>query len=157
MSMLPSLELPAEAGTYVLWFDVRDPLPVAVGRLGEHVFQPGVLAYVGSAHGPGGLRARLGRHLRAEKKPHWHVDALTMRVQVTAIWLVRSPERLECTWARLLAGLSASSVPVTGFGASDCTCSAHLLTIAFDQLPAAWEKLGQPDVFSQDQRFMFSG
>lgn len=156
MDHLQLTDLPPEAGTYVLWIDLRQPLQVSVGRRGEHVLPSGVIAYVGSARGPGGLRARLGRHLRAEKKPHWHIDALTTRVPVVAIWLVRAPDQLECTWARNLIGLPGSQIPVVGFGASDCDCPAHLLAVDPDQLAAAWDKLGQPDVFTQDERFTFS-
>lgn len=140
----------------MLWFDLRAPSAVTIGRLGEHVFQPGVVAYVGSARGPGGLRARIGRHLRADKKPHWHIDALTVRVPVVAIWLARAPESLECMWAQRLAGLPDSSVPVRGFGASDCDCQAHLFAIALDQIETAWQMLGRPESVTQDARFTFS-
>ncbi|HYA22015.1 MAG TPA: DUF123 domain-containing protein [Thermoproteota archaeon] len=40
-------------------------------------FHPGLYLYVGSARGPGGLRARVARHLRRDKVRKWHIDYLT--------------------------------------------------------------------------------
>jgi len=37
---------------------------------------PGYYIYIGSAFGPGGVRARMLRHLRADKPKHWHIDYL---------------------------------------------------------------------------------
>ena len=72
-------QLPAAPGSYVLLITVAAPLTIHAGRLGAIALSPGTYAYTGSALGPGGLRARVGRHLRAEKRPHWHIDALTRR------------------------------------------------------------------------------
>ena len=47
-----------------------------VGALGQVTMPPGTYLYLRSAYGPGGLPARLRRHLRADKRPHWHVDHL---------------------------------------------------------------------------------
>ena len=38
---------------------------------------PGCYVYAGSARGPGGIRARVRRHLRPDKTPHWHIDQVT--------------------------------------------------------------------------------
>jgi Uri superfamily endonuclease len=128
-------EFPLAPGTYVLLVRVDQPLTLAVGRLGTVTFSGGYYAYVGSAHGPGGLRARLRRHLRAAKPLHWHIDYLTAAAPVTAIWLRESPERLECVWAREL--IARGSVPVPRFGSSDCSCPAHLVTLTEEAIPAA--------------------
>ena len=40
--------------------------------------------YVGSANGPGGMRARIGRHLRTDKTIHWHIDRLTVAVSTAS-------------------------------------------------------------------------
>src|SRR5690606_19839173 len=112
--------LPAEAGTYVLLIRAGEPLRLVPGRLGAFDLPAGLYAYVGSAHGAGGLRARVGRHLRTGKKAHWHVDALTALAPVVEVWASASAERVECTWARALAALPGAVEPIPGFGASDC-------------------------------------
>lgn len=140
--------LPAEPGTYILLMRVDAPLALTPGRLGEVVLAAGLYAYVGSAHGPGGLRARVGRHLRVEKRPHWHVDALTARAPVVEVWASASVERLECRWAAALAALPGAEGPIPGFGASDCGCPTHLLRLPADRLCEAWTVLGQPARYS---------
>ncbi len=107
------IEFPSLPGTYVLWVHVDQPLTLAVGRLGTVTLPAGTYAYVGSAHGPGGLRARLHRHLRAEKPLHWHIDYLTTAAPVVAIGLRVSPEPLECVWAREL--IARGTVPGAAF------------------------------------------
>ncbi|MDC7789088.1 GIY-YIG nuclease family protein [Rhodoplanes sp. TEM] len=91
------------------------------GRLAG-TLAPGRYLYCGSARGPGGLRARIARHLRRRKTLRWHVDRLTTRGTVIAVWAV--PDGDECALAGALAGLP---VPIPGFGASDCRrCPSHL-------------------------------
>lgn len=153
---LYTVEWPRVPGTYVLWLRVDVPRTIAVGRWGERMFVAGVYAYVGSAHGSGGLSARLRRHLRADKLHHWHIDALTTCVPIVAIWYATAPERLECTWAQRLARLAGVSVPVEGFGASDCRCTAHLVAVDHGVFYAAWDALGRPHTVASDSHFMFS-
>ena len=142
-NLLPRV-LPAAPGTYVLWLLVSGPLSVAAGRLGVVSLSPGWYAYIGSAQGPGGLRARVGRHLRPHKTQHWHIDALTAAAPVVAIWLEASGESLECAWAATLAAVPGVIAPVAGFGASDCACRAHLLTVPDSARRPAWVALENP-------------
>jgi Uri superfamily endonuclease len=134
--------LPASAGTYVLVMRLDAPTSLAVGRLGVFDMPEGFYLYVGSAHGAGGLRARVGRHLRAAKRLHWHVDYLTAHAQISEVWMRASAERLECHWAGLLAGVEGGSIPAARFGASDCTCPAHLFHLPGDLLPVAQTAIG---------------
>ncbi|MFN2224837.1 MAG: DUF123 domain-containing protein [Anaerolineae bacterium] len=120
-------------GTYVLalWLDTGRSL--AVGRLGRHRFPAGWYLYVGSAHGPGGLQARLARHRRRlgpDKRAHWHVDYLREWGTWGGAWIRPSGERLECSWARALTRLPGAGIVVPGFGASDCCCAGHLVRVA---------------------------
>ncbi|NOZ26788.1 MAG: GIY-YIG nuclease family protein [Chloroflexi bacterium] len=137
-------QIPNEPGTYVLFFHLAEPLTISPGRLGTHHLDSGWYAYVGSARGPGGLAARVARHLRpaAEKRCHWHVDHLTARAHVERIAWAVGDDRQECQWARRLLALPGSSVPIPRFGASDCTCPAHLIRVpsaaaAYQALTAA--------------------
>ena len=100
-------------------------------RLGQVTLAAGQYAYVGSAHGPGGLRARVGRHLRADKPLHWHIDYLTAAIPVVHVVALASTARLECTWAKRLLVLNGAAVPAPGFGSSDCRnrCPAHLIRL----------------------------
>ena len=125
--------VPGLPGTYVLVLVVEDEQQVRVGRLGEFRIPPGWLAYVGSARGPGGLSARLARHLRHPKSPVWHIDFLRAVARPVAIWWATGMDRRECLWATALAGMPGASRPIPGFGSSDCRCPAHLFH--FPELP----------------------
>lgn len=155
-SDLRTVEWPRVPGTYVLWLRVDALHTIGVGRLGERLFPAGVYAYVGSAHGPGGLSARLRRHLRADKVHHWHIDALTACAPIVAIWYAAASVRLECVWAQRLARLAGVSAPMEGFGASDCRCATHLFAVDHSTLHPAWETLGRPHTTASDSRFTFS-
>ena len=122
---------PTEPGTYVLLIDVTDPLDLTVGKLGCFGLPPGCYAYVGSAHGPGGLRGRLARHVRRDRRRHWHIDYLTEVALVFYVYFRASTRRLECRWAQRLVGLPGASAPAPGFGSSDCRagCLAHLVRL----------------------------
>lgn len=147
---------PNAPGTYVLWLRIATSLMLQVGRLGTFEWSPGFYAYVGSAHGPGGLRARLRRHLRTEKTRHWHIDALTTTVPVNGLWFVESLERLECRWVAQFAAQEGVIMPVAGFGASDCACDTHLFSVPAAQIRGLWEALSQPCAVARDPTFMFS-
>lgn len=109
-------------GTYALLLRCARTREVTVGALGRLRFEAGWYVYVGSALGPGGLAARVGRHRKAVKKPRWHVDYLRRVCALEEVVERRGAERLECVWAGRLEGLRA----VEGFGSSDCGCTAHL-------------------------------
>jgi Uri superfamily endonuclease len=113
-------------GTYALLLRVDSLATIRVGSLGEMVVVPGFYVYVGSALGPGGLRGRLGHHLKPVAHPHWHVDYLRQVAGVVDVRYVVSSERMECAWARQLAVLPEVTIPLKKFGASDCDCPAHL-------------------------------
>lgn len=121
---------PTSPGTYALHLELPRAARVRIGRLGTFVFPAGSYIYVGSALGPGGLRARLERHLRRDKKIHWHIDYLLTRARVISVEYDCSGERLECVWAQMYEQDTEMSITVPGFGASDCSCRAHLFRCA---------------------------
>ncbi|MGD8921323.1 MAG: DUF123 domain-containing protein, partial [Gammaproteobacteria bacterium] len=51
--------IPPCSGTYILKFHLGRDRNIRIGALGPLKFSSGVYLYVGSALGPGGLRARL--------------------------------------------------------------------------------------------------
>jgi len=66
-------------GLYVLVFRLVEPYVGGVGRRWAVALPSGVYVYVGSAWGPGGLAARLRRHVcRGARRLWWHVDYLAV-------------------------------------------------------------------------------
>ncbi len=109
------------AGSYVLLIKVSGKQVITIGRLKAVYFPGGCYAYVGSAMG--GFKSRLNRHIRKDKKLHWHIDYLLQKAAITNIILCQTEDRLECAIARTLS-CQFDSIP--GFGSSDCKCPSHL-------------------------------
>lgn len=119
---------PTEAGgTYILLLELPTRIAIDVGKLGRLDLEEGVYAYVGSAHGPGGLSARLGRYFAGPKRQHWHIDFLLEHAEVAGALFRVENRRLECDWARWLEARLGSFI--RGFGSSDCRCSSHLFFV----------------------------
>jgi len=132
--------LPAQPGAYLLLIELAAPLALDIPRLGAATLATGRYAYGGSAHGPGGLKARIGRHLRRDKVPHWHIDRLTAAGRVIGLRAV--PGGRECDLMRDLLEVPGASVPVPGFGSSDCrTCPAHLVALPSGSISGDWNLL----------------
>ncbi len=126
--------IPSRPGTYVLFLALDKEREIVVGKLGQFRFPAGVLAYAGSARGPGGLQARLARHCRTPRPVVWHIDALQGVAHPLGAWFAEGTERQECLWAEALGALPGASTPAPGFGASDCRCPTHLFH--FSTLPS---------------------
>ncbi len=123
--------VPSGPGAYVLLIELGAPLLLEVASLPRAVLPAGRYAYCGSAYGPGGLRARIGRHLRADKALRWHVDRLTAAGRVVDVQAV--PGRRECDLLARVLDMPGAAVPVPGFGSSDCRrCPAHLVALPDD-------------------------
>ncbi|MBS3755032.1 MAG: GIY-YIG nuclease family protein [Desulfobacterales bacterium] len=117
-------EIPKTPGTYLLFLRFSGHARISVGRLGTSDFVPGFYGYVGSARGPGGLAARLRRHAVKTGSCHWHIDYLLPQSEIAGAVFAETKTRLECDWAGWAQNFARCEV--TGFGASDCTCRAHL-------------------------------
>lgn len=77
--------IPARPGTYVLVLRCSTTRIVRIGRIGAVRLSPGLYLYVGSAFGPGGLRARIGHHAGRAKQPHWHVDYIRQYTRLKSV------------------------------------------------------------------------
>ncbi len=103
-------------GTYILLLKNHEDKEVMVGSLGKIRFQKGIYAYIGSARGPGGVRARLCRHVKGSGRIRWHIDYLR-RITVVVGYVYSCegpPEHIiaqNCT--RLMKPV------VEGFGSTD--------------------------------------
>lgn len=113
--------LPANPETYQLEIVLAAPARIAVGRMGVYEFPAGRYIYTGSAKRS--LEARIARHLRRDKRLHWHIDYLLASPSASVRQVHRSG-LAECTLNQQTAG----TLLVAGFGASDCRqgCGSHL-------------------------------
>ena len=130
----------ARPGTYVLVLSSRSTDLIQIGKLGSLQLQSGFYVYVGSALGPGGVRARLAHHLKVSRRPHWHIDYLRAHTSVEEIWYRLDTRRLEHIWAEHIRLTEGASVPLVGFGSTDCRCESHLFF--FERRPSR-RRLGQ--------------
>lgn len=123
--------LPASSGTYALHIFLPAEQDITHVHFGKVIFKRGWYVYSGSAFGPGGIRARVSRHLRRNTKLHWHIDWLLPHAHIRGIWHNTSPIHYECEWCQAIARMSFASTPVVGFGSSDCNnaCKSHLAAI----------------------------
>jgi Uri superfamily endonuclease len=113
-------------GTYALLLSSATNALIRIGRLGNLLLQRGFYVYVGSALGPGGVRGRLGHHVRPAERPHWHIDYLRKKTTLEAVWFRYHRKSLEHAWAKRFGEMPGASVPMAGFGSSDCDCQSHL-------------------------------
>jgi len=130
-------------GTYILILRLSRNKEIRIGRLGRHHFPKGFYAYVGSALGPGGLAARIKHHLRKADRPRWHVDYLRDEALPQEVWAREQKIRLEHRWATALQQVRGASIPLSGFGCSDCRCQTHLFHFVKRPSIHAFKKLIQ--------------
>jgi len=108
-------------GSYIIILELKKDDKIQIGRLGCVFFNKGFYVYVGSALN--GIEQRIKRHLRKNKKMHWHIDFLLKSGEIKEIFYIEDEMRKECIIAdKLSKGLE----PILGFGCSDCKCKSHL-------------------------------
>ncbi|WP_416210003.1 GIY-YIG nuclease family protein [Anaerolinea sp.] len=140
--MIPANPFPEEPGTYFLAYHLRVSGEHRIGRFASAFLPEGIYFYTGSAWTRGGLCARLSYHLRLPEHPHWHLDWLKPHLNLLgAGWQVGV--RAECQWAQALIAHPQASVPIPGFGASDCRqhCPAHWVFFGTMGGHHAWRKI----------------
>ena len=108
-------------GVYVLFMELESSKQIEIGKLGKIGFKKGFYAYVGSAMN--GLENRIQRHLKREKKLHWHIDWFLRSAKIKDVIYLEGSNKMECKVAQALAKRFES---IKGFGASDCRCGSHL-------------------------------
>jgi Uri superfamily endonuclease len=113
-------------GTYALVFKAKQKKRLKIGKLGTLNVKPGFYVYVGSAFGPGGLKARIGHHRKSSSRRHWHIDFLSEYLPPTEVWVTHDPTHREHHWSEALSHAPGASIPLPGFGSSDCHCISHL-------------------------------
>ena len=125
-------------GTYTLILSCASDARIQVGRLGTMQLQRGYYVYLGSALGPGGLRARIAHHQKVSARPYWHIDYLRAHTRLHSVWVRYHHRRHEHERARAVRKMKGATIPFRGFGASDCSCPSHLyfLKLCPPPLPA---------------------
>ncbi len=108
-------------GSYVLIIWLKHDMEIEVGKIGKIFFKKGYYAYVGSALN--GIKKRVERHLRKEKKIRWHIDYLLQYGEVIDVFVKESNKREECEIAKEFA---SHFLYIERFGCSDCKCKSHL-------------------------------
>ena len=108
-------------GIYVVLAELNHEQDVQVGKKKNFAFREGFYGYVGSALV--NLEKRIARHIKPDKKLHWHIDYLLQTARVRAVIYAETAEKKECALARELIQKLPS---IKGFGASDCKCPSHL-------------------------------
>lgn len=115
-------------GIYCLILEVKKDVKVVIGALGKKSFRKGNYIYIGSALN--NLEKRIQRHLRKEKKIHWHIDYLTTNKEFKIIktFFKQTSKKEECNIAKKV---SEKGIPINSFGCSDCKCQSHLYKVKF--------------------------
>ena len=115
--------------TYQLLLTLTEDITLTVGKLGNFTLVKGDYVYTGSAKK--NFQPRVDRHLQKTKKLRWHIDYLTTPPKVT-VRLLRKCRANECKLNQRTAG----SIPIPGFGSSDCKagCKAHLKKLRISNL-----------------------
>ena len=141
-------DIPEAKGAYILQIDLPALRMVSIKKFAGKTLPSGRYYYCGSAKGGGGMAARVGRHFKADKPIRWHVDHVTVGGTVTAALLV--PDGSECDLVDELMRAYHVTVPLSGFGASDCRrCVSHMVrdmaTARALCLPLNTESLRSPE------------
>jgi Uri superfamily endonuclease len=136
--------LSARSGVYLLLLSLPIQVGAQIGRLRRIDFAPGLYGYAGSALGPGGLAARLGRHASGAGRRHWHIDYLLPHAHLLGALAREHPQRLECAWAAWVSARGHVCIP--GFGSSDCACPSHFFLLGPTTGAAAFIEQAQHDL-----------
>lgn len=117
-------------GSYLLEISILQKCEFAFSGKLHNELRTGFYYYSGSAMT--NMQSRVHRHIRKNKKHHWHIDNITALnySEITRVFIFNAASKdAECDIINLLSKLSDFTVPFQNFGNSDCKnhCPAHLL------------------------------
>ncbi|MEM5778370.1 MAG: GIY-YIG nuclease family protein [Candidatus Aenigmatarchaeota archaeon] len=118
-------------GIYLLLIFLNKNKPIKISNK-EMFFSKGFYCYVGSALN--NLEKRILRHLKKDKKLHWHIDYFLKEAKIVKIKIFENFKD-ECALSKKIEKISDNLIK--GFGCSDCKCLSHLYYFAKNP----WEKL----------------
>ena len=111
-------------GVYYIIIKLFQNHYIKIGCLGTFSIPAGFYVYVGSSQN--NLERRIERHLRREKKFHWHIDYLLHYGKVISVQKYSGEKSAECLLNCKIGNIRNAKIPAKGFGSSDCTCVSHL-------------------------------
>ena len=122
-------EIPLKKGNYILVFRLEERTGQNMSRFKDVILEHGYYLYCGSAHGNGGLKGRITRHLTRSSKKFWHIDFLKECLHPFEVWCQVSSEKNECSFCQFLLNQMGGEIPIKGFGSCDCRnkCESHLV------------------------------
>jgi len=116
------------AGIYLLEIKLKENLVLDIKKFSKEMLKSGYYYYAGSAQK--NLFHRIYRHLKVEKKKHWHIDYLTSSInsEISRIFVIpNAPKSVECKIGKKLKEEFEITDSLIGFGNSDCrNCNTHL-------------------------------
>ncbi len=123
-------------GSYLLLIELKDKETIQIGKLGKIDFMKGFYVYIGSAIN--GLEPRINRHLRKEKKIHWHIDFLLNSAEIIKVFYRENSFKEEC---KISNEFKKKLQSIKSFGSSDCNCKSHLFYGTYEEIIRAIQKL----------------
>jgi len=123
-------------GSYLILINLKDKENIQIGKLGKIDFKKGIYVYVGSAFN--GLEPRINRHLRREKKIHWHIDYLLDSAEIINVFYKENSFKEEC---KISNEFNKKLQSVKKFGCSDCNCKSHLFYGSYEEIMRVVKKL----------------
>jgi len=134
---MDSIMLGSEKGTYVLILKLEKESIIKVGALGMKTFKTGFYAYIGSAFGHGGLKARISRYSKVRRQ-RWHIDYILDFMETIEVWTIPN--------TRIEEELAGDAVKVfdyiKGFGCTDKSGDiSHLLYLSNKDLLPEFKRL----------------
>jgi len=123
-------------GSYILIIQLKKDQKIQIGKLGKIHFSKGFYVYIGSALN--GLEQRINRHLRKDKKNHWHIDYLFKHGNIIDIFYNENNSKEECNYAKKF---EEKLLPIPNFGSSDCKCKSHLFYGKLNDILSVTQKL----------------
>jgi Uri superfamily endonuclease len=143
------VHIPDKPGSYIIVGELLNEACMNSGPFCGQLLPSGYYLYAGSAFGPGGLRARIGRHIKRGTKKFWHFDYLKEIIPIREVWFsIISTMNLECQFIKEFQILKSASFPILKFGSSDCHfgCPAHLIRFSFEtEIDSLYNHLVQND------------
>ncbi len=134
---MDNIMLGSEKGTYVLILKLEKESIIKVGALGMKNFKIGFYAYIGSAFGRGGFKARISRYSEVRRQ-RWHIDYVLDFMETVEVWAISN--------ARIEEELAGDAVKVfdyiKGFGCTDKSGDiSHLLYLSNKGLLSEFKRL----------------
>lgn len=117
------------SGIYIFELFLTNPTNIEHPKFYKNSLEIGYYYYVGSAQR--NLQQRVMRHLKIDKKIHWHIDYLTTDRKFLKKNVYLIPGALKNEECKIVDKMYVSLQlrhPIINFGNSDCrNCKSHLL------------------------------